>query len=88
MPELSRFYGIVISMLFKDIKQHNKPHVHVTYGEFVASIGIDGELLSGSLPSKQFKLVQAWLVLHEEELYTAWNKAVQGQQFDKLPPLT
>ena len=87
MPELCRFQGITITMLFKDIKQHNKPHIHVTYGEYGASVGIDGELLGGSLPSKQFKLVQAWLILHEEELYTAWNNAVQGQPFDKLPPL-
>ena len=87
MPELSRFHGLVIAMLFKDNLQHNKPHVHVTYGDYIASVGIDGELLGGKLPSKQFKLVQAWLVLHEEELYAAWNKAVQGQPFEKLPPL-
>ena len=87
MPELSRFYGIIITMLFKDIKRHNKPHVHITYGEHEASVGIDGELLGGALPSKQFKLVQAWLVLHEEELYAAWNNAVQGQPFDKIEPL-
>ena len=87
MPEISRFYGIIITMLFKDITRHNKPHVHVTYSEHEASVGIDGELLGGALPSKQFKLVQAWLVLHEEELYAAWNKAVQGQPFDKIAPL-
>ncbi|MCL2764314.1 MAG: DUF4160 domain-containing protein [Treponema sp.] len=39
------------------------------------------------MPSKQFKLIQAWLVLHEEELYAAWNKAVQGEPFDKIEPL-
>ena len=87
MPELCRFNGISISMLFKDISQHNKPHVHVIYAEHEATVGIDGELLSGSLPSKQFKLVQAWLILHEEELYAAWNKAVQSQPFDKIEPL-
>ena len=87
MPELCRFNGIVISMLFKDIKQHNKPHIHVSYNDHEASIGIDGELLSGSLPSKQFKLIQAWLILHEEELYGAWNKAVQSQPFEKIEPL-
>jgi hypothetical protein len=74
-------------MLFKDITQHNKPHIHVTWAEHEASIGIDGELLSGSLPSKQFKLIQAWLILHEDELYMAWNKAVQSQPFDKIEPL-
>jgi hypothetical protein len=87
MPELCRFNGIVISLLFNDIGQHNKPHIHVNYTEYEASVGIDGEILGGSLPSKQFKLVQAWLILHEEELYTAWNKAVQNQPFDKIEPL-
>jgi hypothetical protein len=87
MPELCRFNGIVIRMLFKDTTQHNKPHIHVTCAEYEASIGIDGELLGGSLPSNQFKLVQAWLILHEEELYAAWNKAVQSQPFDKIEPL-
>ena len=87
MPELCRFNGITIRMLFKDTTQHNKPHVHVTWAEYEASIGLDGELLSGSMPSKQFKLIQAWLILHEEELYAAWNKAVQSQPFDKIEPL-
>lgn len=50
MPELSRFAGIIIKMLFNDTAQHNKPHVHVYYGEYQASVGIDGELLAGSLP--------------------------------------
>ena len=53
----------------------------------MATIGIDGELLAGEIPTKQFKLIQAWLVLHEDELYAAWNNAVQGQPFDKLAPL-
>ena len=87
MPELCRFYGISISMLFKDIKQHSKPHVHISYSGHMATVGIDGELLGGEFPSKQFKLVQAWLVLHEDELYDTWNKAVQGHPFDKIAPL-
>ena len=57
MPELSRFQGMVIKMLLKDTVQHNKPHVHVSYGEYKASVGIDGELLADSLPQKQFKML-------------------------------
>jgi hypothetical protein len=87
MPELSRFYNIVVKMLFSDNSQHHKPHVHVFYNEFEASIGIDGELLSGSLPVKQLKLVSAWLAIHEDELYAAWNKAVRNEHFDKIEPL-
>ena len=88
MPELSRFEGIVIYLLFKDNQEHNKPHVHVYYGEYKASVGIDGELLAGSLPSKQLKMVVGWLTLHEEEAYAAWNKAVSGEHFEKIKPLS
>ena len=88
MPELTRFLGIVIKMVFFDDEQHHKPHVHVYYGEYQASIGIDGELLAGSLPVKQKKLVDAWLVLHEDELYEAWNNAVAGKPLTKIAPLS
>ena len=87
MPELSRFGGMVIYMLFGDIKQHNKPHVHVFYGDYEASIAIDGELLAGSLPRKQYKIITAWLAYHEEEAYAAWNLAVRGEHFNKIAPM-
>ena len=57
MSELSRFYNIFIKMIFSDDGQHNKPHFHVYYAEYDASVGIDGELLAGKLPVKQLKLV-------------------------------
>lgn len=87
MPELSRFGGMVIYMLFYDTRQHNKPYVHVFYGEYEAAIGIDGELLAGSIPRKQLKIITGWLAFHEEEVYAAWNKAVQGEHFEKIPPM-
>ena len=87
MPELCRFEGMIIRMLFGDTGQHNKPHVHVFYAEHNASVGIDGELLAGSLPLKQLRLLQAWFILREEELYSAWNKAVRNEPFGKIEPL-
>lgn len=87
MPELSRFFNIVIKMIFSDTSQHHKPHIHVYYAEYEATIGIDGELLAGSLPVKQLKLVEAWMAIHEDELYEAWNKAVRNIPFDKIEPL-
>lgn len=59
MPEVSRFYGIIIKMLFNDNDKHHKPHVHVYYGENEASIALDGELLQGKLPLKQYRMVVA-----------------------------
>jgi hypothetical protein len=87
MPEISRFYNIIIRMLFSDTGQHNKPHIHAGYNEYDASVGIDGELLAGSLPVKQLKLVQAWLAIHEDELYAAWNRAVKNEPVGKIEPL-
>lgn len=87
MPELSRFGGMVIYMLFMDTKQHNNPHVHVYYEEYEAAVGIDGELLAGALPYKQLKMIVGWLAYHEEEAYAAWNLAVKGEHFEKIAPM-
>ena len=73
MPELCRFFNIIIKMLLSDNDQHHKPHIYVYFAEYEATIGIDGELLAGRLPTEQLKLVQAWILIHEDELYKAWN---------------
>lgn len=46
MPELSRFQGMIIKLVFLDNEKHHKPHIHVYYGDYEASIGIDGGLCS------------------------------------------
>ena len=55
MPELSRFGGMVIYMLFMDTKQHNKPHVHVYYGDYEAAVGIDGGIIGRCSSQKTIK---------------------------------
>lgn len=87
MPELSRFNGIIIKMLYNDDGKHHKPHVHVYYGENEASIALDGEVLEGKLPIRQYRMVSGWMALHEEELFKAWNLAVRQLPFDKIEPL-
>ena len=87
MPELCRFFNIIITMFFSDNDKHHKPYFHVNYNEYEASIGIDGELLAGKFPPKQLKLVQAWAVIHEDELYAAWNNAVRELPLGKIEPL-
>ena len=73
--------------MFCDTGQHNKPHLHVSYGEYKAVIAIDGELLAGSLPVRQMKIITGWLALYEEEAYKAWNFAVRGEHFEKISPM-
>jgi hypothetical protein len=66
MPEVSRFYGIIIKMFFND---HLPSHFHAEYGNYKAMIGIEsGEIIEGEMPKKQLKLIQAWAILHENEL--------------------
>ena len=60
MPIISMFYGIIIRLYLIDNQRRHLPHIHAKYSEFEASIGIDdGEILSGDLPRKQLRLVQA-----------------------------
>lgn len=55
MPELCRFFNIVIKMIFSDNDQHHKPHFHVYYAEYEASVGVDGEFIGGELTGKATK---------------------------------
>ena len=72
MPIISQFYGILIYMYRELGGQHKEPHIHVKYNEFEISMNFKGKVLEGKLPKKQRKLVEAWVVLHEEELKAAW----------------
>jgi hypothetical protein len=87
MAELCRFYGIIIQMMFNDIKQHSKPHIHVKYAEYKAVVGIDGELISGNLPLRQLRLLQLWIDIYKEKLAETWENAVNNIPFDKIEPL-
>lgn len=63
MPEISRFFGIVIRMYFDD---HSPPHFHAFYGENEARIGIEPiALLNGSLPTRAASMVFEWAALHQ-----------------------
>ena len=83
MPEISRFYGIVIKMFFMQ-NEHNPPHIHAIYGEYVSAIDINTlKVIEGDLPSKALSLVNEWLKVNQNELIQMW----QEQKFKQLPPL-
>ena len=83
MPELSRFYGIIIRMFF-DEKEHNPPHIHARYGQSAATIDIsNGEVLSGDIPPNARSLVKKWVLLHSDEIQDVWKT----QEFRKIKPL-
>lgn len=83
MPIISQFYGIIIRMYFLQ-SEHNPPHIHAIYGEFVAVISItDYKILFGTLPAKAYNLVREWLTVNRDELLNMWK----SQIFKRLPPI-
>ena len=84
MPVLSMFYGVIISMFYKD---HNPPHIHIQYAEYKAIVDFNGDILEGALPVKQRKLIEAWIILHQDELYANWQLAKDKQGLFKIDPL-
>lgn len=83
MPEISRFYGIVIKMFFKP-KEHDPSHIHALYGEYVGIFDLKTlRMAEGDLPKKAQELVGDWLVQHQNELIEMW----ESQLIRKLPPL-
>ena len=85
MPEISRFYGIVVKMYFDD---HPPPHFHAEYGEHVAVIAIETlALIEGKLPPRAIGLVSEWASLHQAELAEAWERAEKLEPVGKIDPL-
>lgn len=85
MPELSRFYGIVIQMYFGD---HPPPHFHAIYGGSKAVVDIETlAIIEGQLPPRARGLVIEWATIHQSELREAFDKASTLQAPDKIPPL-
>jgi len=88
MAIISMFYGIIISMYYFDNKQHKIPHIHVKYQGEEAVFSIPkGKILSGSMKTKKRKLVEAWILIHEDELMADWELAINGEEIFKIDPL-
>ena len=85
MPEISRFYGIVIKMFFDD---HQPPHFHVLYGEHEALVVIQTlAVMAGHLPPRAMGLVAEWASLHQDELQADWDRAKALEPLAKIAPL-
>lgn len=83
MPEISRFYGIVIKMYFKP-KEHEPSHIHALYGEYMGEFNVRTmAMIQGDLPTKAQEMVKEWLSAHQDELQEMWDR----QRITKLPPL-
>lgn len=85
MPEVSRFFGIIIRMFYDE---HNPPHFHAEYSGKKAVFDFNGNIIKGTLSSRTAtKLVREWVDLHSSELEEDWKLARKGQEIKKIDPL-
>ena len=88
MPEIARFLGLIIRMFAEPGAPHNRPHFHVYYQNYVAVYSIHPiELLSGNLPLRQKRFLEAWAEMHQGELADNWERLQSGQLPYKIAPL-
>jgi Domain of unknown function (DUF4160) len=88
MPEIARFFGIIVRIFAEPAAPHHRPHLHAYYQDDVGIIAIDTvELIGGELPRRQRRLVEAWAEMHQTELLAAWNRLQSGRLPGKIEPL-
>lgn len=82
MPEITRFYGIVIKIFLT--REHNPPHFHAVYGEYNGTFEISTlNMIEGDLPKKAQTLVMEWAAQYKDDIMNMWNT----KTLKKLPPL-
>lgn len=87
MPALSMFFGIIVRMQSEKGDKHHKPHIHAIYGNDEIVIALDGEILEGFIPTRQRKMLEGWMAIHEDELKANWQMLSAGEGFFKIDPL-
>jgi len=84
MPEICRFYGIIIKMYFNE---HNPPHFHTEYEGYKVTITIEAGILEGKMPKRALNLIFEWLEIHHEELMNNWILIEELGEYSKIKPL-
>ena len=85
MPTISRFYGIVIFMNYRD---HPPPHFHARYGDQEVTIEIQSGLVTGKMARRALNMLFDWLDEHRDELLQNWERARKGEPLQQVPPLS
>ena len=87
MPVLSTFFGIIVRMSREVGGKHNVPHIHAEYSGDEVVVALDGTVLEGEIPKNRMKLLEAWMVIHREDLEANWKLLTNGEQFFRIDPL-
>jgi len=85
MPEISRFFGIVIAIYYKE---HQPAHFHAKYENQTGVFSIaDLKLIEGNLSKRVISLVLEWAFENRDELMENWELAMAKKPLRKIPPL-
>jgi len=88
LPEISRFWGLIVRMFAEPDESHNRSHFHVYYQNHAAVYSINPiELVAGDLPLRQKRFIEAWAEMHQGELADNWERLQAGQLPYKIAPL-
>jgi hypothetical protein len=84
MPEISRFYGVVVFMNFND---HPPPHFHAKYQDQEVTIDIQTNIVNGKMSKRALRMIFEWAEKYQEELMRNWELASERRALEKIPPL-
>jgi hypothetical protein len=87
MPILSLFYGIIVRMYMETSERHKKPHLHAEYSGEEIVVALDGSILEGAIPKAKMKLLEAWMIIHRDDLEANWKLLSCGEQYFRIDPL-
>ena len=85
MPTVSRFFGIVVFLNYRD---HEPPHFHARYGDDEVTVEITGGAVMGTMSKRALRLVLEWADLNEAALMRNWELARGHRALEPIPPLT
>lgn len=85
MPEISRFYGIIVMMNWRD---HPPPHIHARYGDEEITVTLDNAMrIEGRIQRRALLLLLEWVDLHRAELLDNWQRAERREPLTQIDPL-
>ena len=88
MGRVSAFLGMVFYMYPEKNGRHNRPHVHVMYGDDECELSVpEGEVLAGEIPGKQLRNAQTFIDLRNEELMLNWKLCMEGKDVVWIDPI-
>lgn len=84
MPIVSRFFGIIVYIYWRD---HAPPHFHAKYRDEEVAVDIETGVVTGRMPHRALRMVEEWRQLHKDELLQNWRLAEMKAPLERIHPL-